>query len=250
MTEDCWRTSTDGRLLFQWLARPEGDRKSLLWFAAHRRSIWPLLPGEHSRQAVEWLERHVEGAVNSVARNLAWLAEADVFNFDFMEETRDEFPAKYEQTVGWIRAADDMALEQLQSLAGWSGCGDRFDSRTVLREAADFAESCVGGLRGSKDDFWGWRVSDPIARFLNPHLLRDIFGNPFRPVAFAQAWRSETAVAMATGIYAERAFDRLPILADALEEAGCDHPDVLSHCRGPGPHARGCWLVDLVLGKS
>jgi len=82
-----------------------------------------------------------------------------------------------------------------------------------------------------------------------PPLLRCIFGNPFRLVAFADFWRSETAVALATGIYEERAFDRLPILADALEEAGCDHADVLNHLRGPGPHARGCWVVDGVLRK-
>jgi hypothetical protein len=81
-------------------------------------------------------------------------------------------------------------------------------------------------------------------------LLRDIVGNPFRPVAFDPDWRSETAITLATGIYAERAFDRLPILADALEESGCDHPDVLAHCRDPGPHARGCWVVDLVLNTS
>jgi hypothetical protein len=65
------------------------------------------------------------------------------------------------------------------------------------------------------------------------HLVRCLFDNPFRPVVFDAKWRTETAVALATGIYEERAFDRLPILADALEEAGCDHADVLSHCRGP-----------------
>lgn len=81
-------------------------------------------------------------------------------------------------------------------------------------------------------------------------LLRCVFGNPFRPVVFDPSWRSETAVALATGIYAERAFDRMPILADALEEARCDHPDVLTHCREPnGVHARGCWVIDGVLGK-
>ncbi len=80
-------------------------------------------------------------------------------------------------------------------------------------------------------------------------VVRCIVGNPFRPVAFDPRWRTETAGALASGIYAERAFDRLPILADALEEAGCDHPDVLAHCRGPGPHARGCWVVDGLLGK-
>lgn len=81
-------------------------------------------------------------------------------------------------------------------------------------------------------------------------IIRDIVGNPFRHVTFAPVWRAETAVSLATGIYAERAFDRMPILADALEEAGCNNADVLSHCRGPGPHARGCWVVDGVLGKS
>lgn len=81
-------------------------------------------------------------------------------------------------------------------------------------------------------------------------LLRDIFGNPFRPVVSSPAWRSETVVALASAIYAERAFDRMPILADALEEAGCDQPDILAHCRGPGPHVRGCWVVDGVLGKE
>ena len=73
-------------------------------------------------------------------------------------------------------------------------------------------------------------------------MLRDIFGNPFRPVAFAPAWRSPDAVGLAGAIYAERAFDRLPILADALEEAGCDNADVLAHLRGDGPHVRGCWV--------
>jgi hypothetical protein len=82
-------------------------------------------------------------------------------------------------------------------------------------------------------------------------LLLCVFGNPFRPGAFDPAWRSETVVALASGIYAERAFDRLPILADALEEAGCDHPDVLAHCRQlDATHVRGCWVVDLVLGKA
>ena len=83
-----------------------------------------------------------------------------------------------------------------------------------------------------------------------PPLLRCVFGNPFRPVAFAPSWRSETTVALAAGVYEERAFDRLPILADALEEAGCDSADVLNHLRGLGPHARGCWVVDGVLGKE
>lgn len=81
-------------------------------------------------------------------------------------------------------------------------------------------------------------------------LLRDIFGNPFRPISFAQVWRTEAAVGIAAKMYDSREFGNMPILADALQDAGCELPEVLDHCRGPGPHVRGCWVVDLVLGKA
>ena len=80
-------------------------------------------------------------------------------------------------------------------------------------------------------------------------FLRDIFGNPFRPVDFAP-WRTDTAVALARQMYESREFGAMPILADALQDAGCDNDEVLSHCRGAGPHVRGCWVVDHVLGKG
>jgi hypothetical protein len=63
-------------------------------------------------------------------------------------------------------------------------------------------------------------------------------------------WNESTVTELAQAIYTDRAFDRLPILADALEEAGCTDAAILEHCRGPGPHVRGCWVVDLLLGKE
>src|SRR5262249_25434472 len=85
-------------------------------------------------------------------------------------------------------------------------------------------------------------------------LLRDIFGVlPFRPVTIPPSsllWNDGTVVTLAKSIYDERAFDRLPILADALEEAGCATADILGHCRQPGEHVRGCWVLDLLLGKE
>jgi hypothetical protein len=63
-------------------------------------------------------------------------------------------------------------------------------------------------------------------------------------------WRTSDVLTLARGIYDERAFDRMPILADALQDAGCTNDDILSHCRDTTPHARGCWVVDLVLGKA
>ncbi len=81
-------------------------------------------------------------------------------------------------------------------------------------------------------------------------LIRDVYGNPFRPIAFDPSWRTDAALSLAREMYESRDFAAMPILADALEEAGCDSPDVLAHCQGPGPHVRGCWVVDLVLGKG
>jgi len=84
---------------------------------------------------------------------------------------------------------------------------------------------------------------------LQATIFRDIVGNPFRPVAFDPRWRTEDTLGLARGIYDERAFARLPLLADALMDAGCADDSVVGHCRSAGPHARGCWAVDLVLGK-
>jgi hypothetical protein len=85
-------------------------------------------------------------------------------------------------------------------------------------------------------------------------ILRDVFGlrrHPLVPSAIDPAWRTSDALLLARGIYEERAFDRMPILADALQDAGCDNEDILSHCRdATQPHVRGCWAVDLVLGKQ
>jgi hypothetical protein len=80
--------------------------------------------------------------------------------------------------------------------------------------------------------------------------VRDVFGNPFRLGRLDAPCVSNTVTSLTHAIYTDRAFDRLPILADALEEAGCTDAEILSHCRGPGPHVRGCWVVDLVLGKE
>jgi hypothetical protein len=84
-------------------------------------------------------------------------------------------------------------------------------------------------------------------------LLHDLFGNSFRPSTLdptVLAWNGGTVPKLAQAIYDERRFADLPILADALEEAGCSNPDVLAHCRSDGPHVRGCWAVDFLLGKS
>jgi hypothetical protein len=82
------------------------------------------------------------------------------------------------------------------------------------------------------------------------NIIQDIFGNPFRPVTLNPSWLTSTVLALANGIYSEKAFDRMPILADALQDAGCDNEDILNHCRQAGEHCRGCFVVDLLLQKE
>ena len=81
-------------------------------------------------------------------------------------------------------------------------------------------------------------------------VAADVFGNRIGHPTFPAGWRTSTAIGVAASMYESRDFAPMPILADALEDAGCDSPDILAHCRGPGPHVRGCWVVDPVLGKS
>jgi hypothetical protein len=81
-------------------------------------------------------------------------------------------------------------------------------------------------------------------------LLHETIGNPFRPVTLNPIWISPIVLALATGIDKEGTFDRMPILADALQDSGCDNHEILNHCRQPSEHVRGCWALDLLLGKS
>jgi hypothetical protein len=111
-------------------------------------------------------------------------------------------------------------------------------------------DSALGLVLDAGEHAYSEATRTAEARAAAAGLLRDIFGNPFRPAALDPAWRTPAVVRSARGIYDEQAFDRLPLLADALTEAGCDDPSILGHCRSAGPHVRGCWVVDLVLGRE
>jgi hypothetical protein len=103
----------------------------------------------------------------------------------------------------------------------------------VHNQTVSFDEAAAAAERAAQCDF-----------------VRDIFGNPFRTVGLDPSWVTSTVVSLARRMYESRDFSAMPILADALQDAGCDSAEVLDHCRGEGPHVRGCWVVDLVLGKA
>jgi hypothetical protein len=131
---------------------------------------------------------------------------------------------------------------QLSNLDGPDApVGGRFYSLLILATGGWLVEETLE--RGNA----AWEVAEAE----HAVMLRDIFGNPFRPVTLDPAWLTSDVLALARGIYDERAFDRMPILADALQDAGCNNDDVLNHCRDANAvHVRGCWLVDLLLGNG
>jgi hypothetical protein len=90
----------------------------------------------------------------------------------------------------------------------------------------------------------------PIGSEGQIRILDCVFGIPFQQIIPDPAWRTSTVVALAQQMYDSRDFSAMPILGDALQDAACDHADILDHCRSAGPHVRGCWVVDLVRGKE
>jgi hypothetical protein len=126
-------------------------------------------------------------------------------------------------------------------------------------DAAGYADQAVASeaVPGYPRNVPAWQGAQGREEPVQRDLLRDIFGNPFRSVALDPAWLTAIVVLLAQSAYDERLMPsgcldsaRLGVLADALEEAGCTEQAILDHLRGPGPHVRGCWAVDLLLGKE
>lgn len=95
-----------------------------------------------------------------------------------------------------------------------------------------------------------WLQFGPKLRMVQADLLREILGNPFRLPDVDSRWRTSDVLGLARAIYEDRAYERMPILADALMDAGCEQEAIIGHCRGEFQHVRGCWVLDLVLGKD
>jgi hypothetical protein len=170
--------------------------------------------------------------------------------------------------VEWLAEERDLPgrLEKLQTILVSDESGPNLNARDLIPaiQAARYRESepdphPFAGLSGTAyrvavaiDEVMGVNLNryGTANEALYGSLVRCIFGNPFRPVTFNPAWRTDTAVIRARQMYDSRDFGAMPILADALQDAGCEDEQVLSHCRDAGPHARGCWVVDGVLGLA
>ena len=234
MTEAEWPTSADPVRLLAHLNRLPGDRKLLLYAVACCRAHRPLLTHSASREAVDWAEQFADGEAvrDEDYSRLEYVSEGAAFHIEAMEQS-GRFAEWFEE--------DDWRSTSLRRLRG------AVRTNTTRRtHAAYFANALLTFETSSPFD----PTLSSYRSLLLTAPLRDIFGNPFRPVAFAPERRSDTAVAIAQQMYESRDFSAMPILADALQDAGCDSADVLDHCRQPGEHVRGCWAVDLVLGRA
>ncbi len=229
MTEAEWLACEDPRRMLEFLRGKASDRKLRLLAVACCRSIWQLLTDERSRKAVELAERSADHHVDPKTLDSV-SAEAEEAFEDAI--TNDEADAADRTGPGPDQLA---AACSAASYASNSPVVRDSDCREVMEAAAEAAFDCAA------------------ERAAQARIMRDIFGNPFRPNTPDPcwfAWNGGTVADLARAIYADRAFDRLPILADAVEDAGCTDRTILDHCRSGGPHVRGCWVIDLLLGKE
>lgn len=203
-------------------------RKFRLYVCAWWRLSWHLL-NEPCRNLIDLTERYPAGLAGADELRRARRAVARQARRELAETGTDGLA---ELGPGLLQ------MLRLEHLPGWEGGSEPRESWFTGTEEA---------RRAYEAEKWAY-----VQHKLN--LLRDIFGNPFRPPPpfppSVRTWNNGAVVKMATVIYDERAWDRLPILADALADAGCDDAALLGHLRGPEPHVLGCWAVDLLLGRS
>jgi len=219
MTEQEWLNCTDPDPMLKYLKGKASPRKLRLFACACVRRIWHLMTDVSARQAVEIAEEYADGLLAYAELKRAW-----------------------NDTSKALRKAKDMT---------WR---DQRGHHAALEVVHPGISSCLGAA-----DSAAWVCGDSYSesrrseRAAQASLLRDLFNHPSHPVSIAAsylAWNDETIPKIAWTIYQESRFEDLPILADALEEAGCFNAQLLDHLRGPGPHVRGCWALDLILGKS
>jgi hypothetical protein len=219
MTEAEWLACTDPKPMLEFLRSNASARKLRLFAVACCSTVWHLLH-KRIRKAVKSGELLADGLTTEEEHRDVVEAWGRVSSRSPPSEWGGEKLATWYLACSVARACLCGSDEALQKLIG--------ESAAAANEAQLLIEFAV----------------QPSG------LVRDIFGNPFLPIAVNPRWLTPSVVELASTIYDDRAFERMPALADALEAAGCTNADILNHCRQPGEHARGCWVVDLLLGKS
>jgi hypothetical protein len=216
MTEEEWLACTDPRPMLEFLGDRVSERKLRLFLCACCRDVQrhldQLFYSRETRAALQTVERFADGRADA-------------------EELREARKAAE-------KAASCDARKEARS-----------DAASAVESAAALPLTLLKAQKGAEYAAWQDRNRRPE----QAGRLREVIGNPFRLAAIDPAWLfcNEGSVRkVAEAIYADRVFGEMPFLADALEDAGCTNPDILGHCRQPGPHIRGCWVLDLLVDAS
>jgi hypothetical protein len=249
MTEEQWLSCTDPTPMLRWLRTQEGklsERKGRLFACACGRGIWHLLTEQRSRDAVERAERYADGLDGEASLLSAHQAATHAYQ-----------SARTPVSRASCRSAVDCTAPEFFPRERYSARNDLVLTG-VADAAAEAGEAAAQALAFTIDSVVlsaAWSAALANVKGTQSQVLRDICGNPFRPRPGLDAawlgWGGGTVVSLARAVYEERRWGETPVLADALEEAGCDDAEMLGHLRRQGPgHVRGCWCLDLVLGKE
>jgi hypothetical protein len=246
MTNQEWRRCKDPVKMIQGLKDIASSRKSILYMCGGCRFIWDLLYDDLSRRAIEVAERFAEGLATEEELGRAhFSAECPTFGHDFEPGIWRKWGGVPESVQNLLKMG---VLSEEQLLE------DKPEVEPVLKErllsAASLAEaaSSLSPFRFFSNGFQDYLS---VVDWPGEWLLRCVFGKPFLPAfAFDPDWMTSNVITLAKSIYAENAFDRMPVLSDALESSGCSNQDILKHYRSERAHIRGCWVVDTILGKS
>jgi hypothetical protein len=234
VTEAEWNSCTDAQPMLAFLnaRRLASDRKLGLFACACARRTWDMLTEPSSHSAIEIAERAADGLASAAEVQAAARAALAVS----LIPTVPPSATSNDEIVLVIARGGPQAFAAVAAAAA-------VDGNAGAVEAAATGAACFASPRDEG--------AAPAARAIHAAILRDLVGPlPFRAVTL-RTEKNGTVVRLAKAIYDDRAFERLPTLANALEDAGCCEEEILSHCRQQGMvHVRGCWVVDLLLNKE
>ncbi|MGF1577852.1 MAG: hypothetical protein ACFCD0_00655 [Gemmataceae bacterium] len=262
MTEQEWWACTEPREMLEYLRQQTSVRKLRLFSSACCRRILHLVPSAEAENLVaelQTVEAIADGLVNEEDLS-SWRHQViDLVHTspDDISVNEDDFE---DEPISMRLASSSMATSAvslvLSSVYDF-GFGKVVDGHSrIWHTAWDVAFTAAratgaAALRGHEEPWAAdlYEAAKP-ERMAQCELIRDIFSFRFLNVSFESPWRAENVIRVATFIYENNHFDELAILADALEEAGCEEADILQHCRTRQEHAKGCWVLDLILQKE
>jgi hypothetical protein len=253
MTEAEWLTSNDPDAMLAYLGGRAGARKLRLFEVACCWAIWPLLDHHQSESAIEMATLDADGLVSTEAMQQAARGANDAYaNTNQDTESDSPIAPLLASKAAYLLVAAPEERVRLRSTPRESAAlALAYAELDRLRPPVPYGG--LGDLQGTGAEKAAYESGLAAARTRQANELRDLFGNPFRPALLILEWLQWSGGIipnLAQSIYDEHAFATMSSLGEALQEAGCDNLDILDHCQKPGGHVRGCWVIDLLLGKG